>query len=218
MVRVLAVADETEESLWRLEVRRLAPDLVVGCGDLPWDYLEYLSSTLDVPVVFVPGNHDPEIERVQRSWGGLALRDGLPTDDPRPRGCINADQQVVDVAGLRIAGLGGCVRYRPGPHQYTQREYARRARRLAVRFRRQRRRDGRGLDLLLTHAPPRGLGDREDRPHQGIQTLHTLVPALRPSFLLHGHIHPYGEKMVDRELAGVPVYNVVPHRLVEVGE
>ena len=42
-------------------------------------------------------------------------RRGIPCDAPRPRGVVHVDQQVVDVAGLRIAGLGGCVRYRARP-------------------------------------------------------------------------------------------------------
>ena len=59
---MLAIADEVCEPLWGPRAAQLAPDLVVSAGDLPWDYLEFMASSLDVPVLFVPGNHDPQVE------------------------------------------------------------------------------------------------------------------------------------------------------------
>lgn len=210
---MLAVSDEIVDSLWDVSVRRHRPDLVAACGDLPADYLDYLVSTLNVPLVFVPGNHDPELATVGRS--GLLLRAGMPVEQTGPSG-INADRAVVDVAGLRIAGLGGSLRYRPGPNQYSQREFARRARRVVRQAARLRRRDGRGLDLLLTHAPPSGVGDGDDPPHQGFTALHTVVAKLRPRYLLHGHVHPYGAPAPDRLLDGTRVCNVVGYRVLDV--
>ena len=216
MVRILAIADEVVESLWDPMARRIAPDLVVAAGDLPWDYLEFLQSCLDVPLVFVPGNHDPECAPEDPHRSGLYFRAGLPTADPRPLGGINVDGHVVDVAGLRIAGLGGCVRYRPGPHQYTQREHARRGRRLLRRVRRLQRRSPGQVDLLVTHAPPRGLGDDPDRPHEGIEALHGILEELQPQMHLHGHIHPHGRTMDDRGVGSTVVRNVIPYRVIEL--
>lgn len=195
MVKVLAVADEVVASLYDTAVRNLEPDLVLAAGDLPWDYLEFLSSCLNVPVVFVPGNHDPEVLT------------------PRPCGAINADQAVVDVAGLRIAGLGGCVRYNDGTNQYTQQQYRGRAKKL---LRRVRRAPGDGVDVLLTHAPPFGLGDQEDRCHVGIETLHDVLDAMQPTWHLHGHIHPYGMHKADRQLGPTTIRNVIPWRLIDI--
>lgn len=216
MVRVLAVADEVVQSLWSERARTHRPELIVSCGDLPFDYLEYLVSTLNVPLVFVPGNHDPLLPALRRSRGGLLLDSGMPVPDVAPGGGENADRRVLDVGPLRIAGLGGSLRYREGPHQYSQREFGRRARSVIRRSRRLRRRDGRGPDLLLTHAPPAGVGDREDLPHRGFQALHTVVEQLQPAFLLHGHIHPYGEPQPDRMMGATRVCNVVGHRIIEV--
>ena len=114
MVRVLAVADEEVPAMWS-RVRDLRVDLVLGAGDLRWDYLESLVSLLDTPAAFVPGNHDPRIGR------GTAAA---------PRGMVSVDGRALTVGGLRIAGLGGCVRYNDGDHQYTQRQYDKRARQL----------------------------------------------------------------------------------------
>ncbi|MCK5890222.1 MAG: metallophosphoesterase [Aeromicrobium sp.] len=204
MVRVLAVADEVAPQVDDVRVRSLRPDLVLAAGDLPWDYLEFLASCLEVPVVFVPGNHDPEIA-ARSAWGGPVF------DGARPHGAVNADVRVVEAAGLRIAGLGGSVRYNRGPHQYTQREYVRRARRLARRARR-----AGGVDILLSHAPPRGLGDEDDGPHVGVESMHDLLADLEPRWHVHGHIHPHGFPRADRQVGPTTITNVVPWRLLEV--
>ena len=175
MVRVLVIADEEAPNLHARTLRDLAPGLVLAAGDLRWEYLEFVASCVDAPMVFVPGNHDPAIQRPR--WGTFAEYDatGASSSDPRPHGATNADQTVVEAAGLRIAGLGGCVRYKAGPHQYTQRQYDGRARRLLRRARK-----GGPVDVLLTHAPPLGLGDGDDQPHEGIQALHTVIERLQP--------------------------------------
>ncbi len=67
MVNVLVVADEVASNLQERTLREIAPDLVLAAGDLPWDYLEWIASSVDVPMVFVPGNHDPEIESAPRA-------------------------------------------------------------------------------------------------------------------------------------------------------
>jgi uncharacterized protein len=211
MVNVLVVADEEASNLQVHTLRDLSPDLVLAAGDLSWDYLEWIASSVDAPMVFVPGNHDPAIESARRSRNGTWTADGLPCDAPRPHGLVNADQRVVEAAGLRIAGLGGCVRYRPGPNQYTQRQYVRRANRLLRRSR-----FGGPVDVLLTHAPPLGLGDGDDGPHVGIEALHRVLDRLEPTWHLHGHVHPYGRTMPDRQVGPTTIRNVIPWRVLDV--
>ncbi|MFN2559829.1 MAG: metallophosphoesterase [Jatrophihabitans sp.] len=215
MVRVLAVSDEVDERLVADLSAVRGAALILGCGDLPFDYLRYLMDTLDVPLVFVPGNHDPELSGYRTARSGLTLRAGLPATEPWPPGAVNADGRVVDVAGLRIAGLGGAPRYRDGPNQYSQRQQARRARALA-RCAARRRRDGRPVDVLLTHAPPRGVGDGADAPHVGFDCLHPLVRRLRTPLLLHGHVHPYTTGVADLSIGATVVRNVVGRHLFDV--
>ncbi|MGA8851722.1 MAG: metallophosphoesterase [Aeromicrobium sp.] len=192
MVRVLAVADEPAQSV-RSRVRDLDVDLLLAAGDLPWDYLESLVSLLDVPAAYVPGNHEPP----------ASLGRGAS-----PRGMVNVDGRSAVVGGLRIAGLGGCVRYNAGDHQYTQKQYVRRARRLV--------RDAGAVDVLLTHAPPLGLGDEPDPPHVGIAALPDTINALGPTWHLHGHIHPYGMVKADREIGSTTIRNVIPFSLLDI--
>lgn len=214
VVRALAVSDEEIAALPD-EAAHLGVDIVIGAGDLPYHYLAELADSTDRPGVLVPGNHDPDISGyAQRA--GLWMRAGQPSQWPGPAGFTDADGDVVDVAGLRFAGLGGSVRYNDGPNQWTQGQQRRRARRIMRIARRRTRRDGRPVDVLLTHAPPRHCGDRADGPHHGFECLHHVVSVLRPRLLIHGHIHPYGEAVPDRLLGETRVVNVVGHRLLEL--
>jgi predicted phosphodiesterase len=216
VVLVLAVSDEVDDALLAdLHAVRQA-QLIVACGDLPFDYLAQLMNALNVPLVFVPGNHDPDISGYRTSRAGLPLRAGLPARLPWPDGAISAEQRVVDAAGLRLAGLGGCRRYSAGPNQYTEWQQARRAHALAGRAWWRRARDGRGVDVLLTHAPPEGVGDGADPPHRGFRALHRLIHRLQPAVLLHGHVHPHGAAAGEHRLGRTVVHNVVGRHLIEI--
>src|SRR6516225_7516378 len=194
-VRVLAVSDETSDELLASPDLVRSARLILACGDLPFDYLDTLMNALDIPLVFVPGNHDPDLSGYRSSRAGLTLRAGLPVLAPWPDGAVNADGRIVDVAGLRVAGLGGCRRYSAGPNQYTDAQFSRRAARLRAAARWRGLRDRRKVDVLITHALPRGVGDDDDDPaHRGFSALHGLVAALRPAVLLHGHTRPSGAR------------------------
>ena len=77
-------------------------------------------------------------------------------------------------------------------------------------------RDRRPVDLVLTHAPPLGVGDRDDAPHRGVRALHGLVGRLRPALLLHGHVHPFGEQASDQLLGRTVVRNVVGRHVFDI--
>ncbi len=200
MTRILAIADEVDEGLYGERLPGLSPDIVLACGDLPFDYLEYIVSRLDVPLVFVPGNHDPDL-----------------VPQVGPPGCINADGRVVEVAGLRVAGLGGSVRYRPGPNQYTQSEMRWRALRLELRLRVRPARTGRRLDVLITHAPADVVdGPDTDPAHRGFQAFRRLIRNASPRAHVYGHVHPYGVAQPVRELGTTLLVNAVPYRVFDL--
>ncbi len=190
----------------------IRPDLVLSCGDLPFDYLEYLVSRLDVPLLYVPGNHDPSLKMPDLSW--MPLQAEVPR--PGPAGCDNIDGRVVEVRGLRIAGLGGSLRYRPGPNQYTQAQMGRRALRLEVRIRFRRVRNARKLDVLVTHAPPFGLVPPRDPAHAGFVAFTRLIKNFRPLLHVHGHVHPYGRQIAERHIGSTRIVNAVPSRVIDL--
>ena len=207
-VRILAVADEVAESLYGDTLKELRPDLILGAGDLPFGYLENLVSRTDVPLLYVPGNHDPALKLGDSTFEGLSPK----FDGSGPPGCINVDGRIEQAAGLWIAGLGGSIRYNEGPNRYTQREMRWRARKLAWRARLSRRR----IDILLTHAPAAGLGDAGDPAHVGFDAFHRLVLRLRPRMHIHGHVRKFGPKNEDLRLGETVIVNAIPYRVLEL--
>jgi hypothetical protein len=212
VTRILAVADEVDEAVYGDKLDRLRPDLVVSCGDLPFDYLEYIVSRTNVPLIYVPGNHDPGLAPADTTWSPL----GAEPPPQGPLGCDSADGRVLDVLGLRIGGLGGSIRYRPGPNQYTQAQMRRRALTLELRMRLKRVRRGLKLDILLTHAPPFGGGSPADMAHVGFAAFNRTYRALHPTVHVHGHVHMYGRSQPERRVGNTRIINAVPSRLIEL--
>src|ERR1700761_2206433 len=203
-IRVLAVSDEVAEGLLADVSQARSAQLIVACGDLPAEYLGALMNALDLPLVFVPGNHDRDQSGYRVSRSGLITRAGFPARPPWPLGAVNADGRVVDVAGVRLAGLGGCLRYGDGPNQYSERQQARRGR-------------GPPPPRGLRRAPPRGGGEGDDLPPRGFGCYHELVAALDPPLLLHGHVHPYGTAVRPGRLGRTAVRNVTGWHLIDLG-
>jgi hypothetical protein len=220
VTRLLAIADEVDRELYDPQIKELDVQLVVSCGDLPFEYLEFIVSTLNVPLLYVPGNHDPDLRGRpldKEIIGPTGFKKPWESEPLGPLGATNIDGRVVNEAGLKLAGLGGSIRYSKGPNQYTQAEMRRRALRLELRARARRVRDGRGLDLFIAHSPPAGVGDEPDDPaHRGFEAFHRLVGKLSPRLLLHGHVHPFGRETPTTRLGATEVHNVVGHKVLEV--
>ena len=198
-MKILAVADEECPALYDYYVPgRLADyDLIISCGDLSAKYLEFLATMGRAPVIYVPGNHDVRY-----------------TQDP-PEGCDDIDGHFVTYNGIRILGLGGCRWYRPGPYQVTEREMRKKIRKLRFQLWRHK-----GVDIVVTHAPPEGVGDGEDNAHRGFEALLDLIDKYKPTYLLHGHVHAnYDTRFIrEREYNGTKVINVGERYTMEVPE
>lgn len=167
-MRILAIADEESQYLWDFyEPGKLKDiDLIISCGDLNPDYLMFLVTLSNVPVLYVHGNHDEKYEQKP------------------PEGCICIEDDIFVYKGVRILGLGGSMRYRPGNHQYTDAQMNRRVRKLWWKLWR-----NKGFDILVTHAPAYQLNDGMDLPHQGFTAFRYLMEKYKPKYFLHGHVH-----------------------------
>lgn len=211
-VRILALSDRVDNSVYSTAVvsKFGDVDLVIGCGDLPFPYLEYVLTTLNVPLAYVAGNHD----RPTHTSDGRTVRS--------PEGAVNVDGRVVTLrlAGGRhitVAGLGGSMAYGGRLNQYTESEMRRRAFRLLPQLLWRRWRYGRGADLLITHAPPHGVHEGKDHCHTGFRTFSHLIRWARPLYHLHGHIHPsYGIDIAPRHVHDTEVRNVYETDVIEV--
>lgn len=168
MMRILLLADQPEPALWEfLDRRKLeGVDLILSCGDLPGEYLSFLTCFTHAPILYVHGNHDARYEKKP------------------PEGCTCIEDTIYVYEGVRILGLGGSMRYRSGPHQYSEREMIRRVRRLWLKLRRHK-----GFDILLTHSPAYQLGDDTDLAHRGFEVFLRLIDQYTPKLMAHGHVH-----------------------------
>ncbi|MBQ2202325.1 MAG: metallophosphoesterase, partial [Clostridia bacterium] len=134
-MKILLISDVEEPALWDYyRPGRLAEyDMILSAGDLKAEYLSFLVTMANVPVLYVHGNHNTSYDRFP------------------PEGCDCVEDKLVTYKGLRILGLGGSAVYSGGNHQYTERQMARRIRRLNRAVRK-----AGGVDIVLTHCPPKG--------------------------------------------------------------
>jgi len=227
-VKILAISDEVVDFIYSPQIKEKYADvdLVLGCGDLPFYYLEFIVTMLDVPLYYVPGNHD---RREQYLSDGRIIH--------RAEGCEPLDQRAVRLPAaslasrrradggvataqapkLLLAGLGGSLRYnRDIGHQHSEAEMFSRALGLAPQLAANRLRFGRYLDILVTHAPPRGIHDSSDPAHTGFETFGRIMDIFQPRLLLHGHSHVYrGDTVTSSRYKSTQVVNVYPYRVIE---
>jgi uncharacterized protein len=200
-MNILAVADEVDRRLYGGSLKgRLVSDLILGCGDLPGHYLDYLVSQLDVPLYAIHGNHDapPSTE-------------GAKEFDQSGANWIGG--KTANVNGVLLAGFDGCVRYNDGGYQSTQSEMNLAVRALVPMLWLNKLRYGRFLDVLVTHAPPRGVHDQPDPAHAGFDAFRWLIEKFQPRYHLHGHVHVYDRRNTCMTQIGkTQVVNVYPYR------
>ena len=167
-MKILLIADEELPSLWDFfqKEKLNGIDLILSCGDLKAEYLEFLVTMSRCPLFYIHGNHDGAYDR------------------HAPEGCENIDGRLINFRGLRILGLGGSQAYSYGPHQYTEQEMRSRIRKLTPKIVMMN-----GFDLLLTHTPPENFGDLQDPAHRGFACFNTLLDQWKPGYMAHGHIH-----------------------------
>jgi Icc-related predicted phosphoesterase len=181
-MRILTVSDKVEESFFKKHLLRekcRGVQLILACGDLPSYYLEYLLNSLNVPLYYVPGNHDEQAYQPK---------------EPFAQGCTNIDESVIAFEGLLIGGLGGAFRYRNGKYLYTEKQMQRKVRRMIPRMFLNKIKYRRYIDILITHSPPFGIHDDKTLAHRGFKEFLKFMKRYRPAYLIHGHTTPDAAK------------------------
>lgn len=197
-MKILCVADTVVKSL--LEPVDGGPalagiELILACGDLPPEYLTALKHRYDVPLLYVLGNHD--------------LRYG----ESPPQACLHIHRRIVKINGVKIIGFSGSRWYNGNINQYTEQQMVKFIKK--VRFSLWR---SGGVDLVVTHAPPRFVKDAEDPCHRGFRVFLQFIEKYRPAFFIHGHIHSLFENNSERltRVHSTSVINSYGYHVLEI--
>src|SRR5260221_1284696 len=199
-MKILAISDivlPQLENASNLRKRYSDVEALISCGDLRAPYIEFISSTLNIPLLFVKGNHDINYE-------------------PDSHGGDNLHRRVVNFHGLTFAGLEGSPQYNSEPLQYTETTMTRWVLDLAPRLLTYRlTHSGVGIDVMVTHAPPRGIHDKPDRAHLGFRSFRLLLNMYRPRYLLHGHVDTWDNRReTETMFAGTEIININPVKVL----
>jgi Icc-related predicted phosphoesterase len=196
-MKILTVSDRVEPAFQNEELPKAlaGTELILACGDLPPEYLTRLTSSLDAPLYYIKGNHDIRY-----------------TATP-PIGCLHIHARIVNFNNIRILGLGGSRWYNGGPNQFTENQMKWTLWKLHPQLW-----WNKGVDIVISHAPPRHVHDAEDRCHRGFNSFHPLIRRFSPSYFIHGHIHALFKDPSERmtTINQTKVVNSYGHYLFEI--
>lgn len=172
-MKILILADREDKALWDYyhpdKLKDI--DLIISCGDLKSEYLEFLVTVSGKPLLYVKGNHDTYY------------------DIHPPLGCIDIDDFVYTYKGIRFVGFGGCYRYNASKNMYYESDMERRIKKVKPILSLTN-----GFDILVTHAPCLGYGDQKDLAHKGFNCFNDLLNTYKPKYMCYGHVHQeYGD-------------------------
>lgn len=232
-MKILCLSDYVDPLIYNQNIRETFGDvdLVLCAGDLPLDYVDFVVTMLNKPTYFIFGNHNlKDFSYYHKS--AQVLSDGIHSQDKQTsfgHGGTYAgfkvfadnslkftDPSTGKTTPLLIAGVSGSLEYNKGLNQYTEWQMKRKLRRMIPLLIKNKIKYGRYLDILLTHASPRHIHDKEDPCHKGFECFNWFIKKFRPSYLIHGHIHLYDmrEKRVTVS-DNTTVVNAYAHWIIE---
>ncbi len=217
-LKLLVVSDVVNPKLYSSQVVEFKEkvDLIISCGDVPIYYLDFLATTLGKPLFFVCGNHDNYDLKKPGVIKNTLIFPSLEAENIKMGG-INLDGRLENYRGFVFAGLEGSFDYNRGEHQYSESEMKMKINKLIPGLLINKIFKGRYLDVLVTHAPPFGIHDRDDLAHKGFKSFLNFIKRFSPSYLIHGHSHIYDNREERITMVGkTKVVNCYDFMLMEI--
>jgi len=218
-LKILCISDQIDPQVYspHIKERFADADLILSAGDLPLDYLDYIVSTLNKPLFFVFGNHHTDdLKHYKKLWNTPLVQE---TREYMGCGAIHLGTKVKIEDKLILAGFGGSMRYNNGANQFTDFEMFMEIIKIIPSLLWNRIFRGRFVDILLTHAPPKGIHDKTDKCHMGFKSYLWFMKIFKPKFLIHGHIHLYDLADVRcTKWENTTVINAYSHYVINTGE
>ncbi|MBF0378591.1 MAG: metallophosphoesterase [Desulfamplus sp.] len=198
-MRILSISDVVVPSLYNeFDKKKFdSIDLVLSCGDLPPEYLSFILHSLNAPLYYVRGNHD------------------IRYDLKPPMGCTDIHGKIVKFNQIKIIGLGGSRWYNGGMNQYTEAQMKKFIRKMQFSIW-----WNRGVDIVITHSPPRHIHDAEDRCHRGFRSFCNFIDKYKPDYFIHGHIHRHFTCQEERitTVNKTKVINTYGYNIIEIND
>lgn len=203
-MKILAVSDKDDSKLQACILKKMAflqnIDLIISCGDVSKQYLEFLVDNLKKTLFFVEGNHQFLAPQNDMSDNYLdnKLFDFFSRDKYITSGGINIHSRIEVFNNFIFVGFEGALRYNKGSFQYTQKEMTKIVNRIKTKIKLIRFFDfilkrKRKKVIVVTHAPIKNIHDKQDLCHQGFTSFKTFVDEIKPILWLHGHVHFEGQ-------------------------
>ncbi len=208
-MKILTVSDDVERRLYNPGIKKDFGDIdmILACGDLPFYYLDFLASTLNIPLYYVFGNH--------HTGPMLTAHDG----DVESPGGVDLDNRIVKEKHLLLCGFEGCMRYNNGPKQYTDLEMWQKVLLMTPGLWKNKLFRRRYIDIVITHAPPFGIHDKPDLCHRGFKSFRWFIERYKPRYFIHGHIHRYSHSDEwQTHYQDTIIINTFGYRVLEIAE
>ena len=193
-MQILCVSDWIDPLIYseRLKDRMSDVDIIVSCGDVSLNYLDFIMSMLDKPLFFVFGNHVSGPNKTEH-------RPYEAKKSEAPYCFNNLHLKVYKIDNVLITGFQGSVWYNGGPYQYRQWEVYLLMLKIIPRLIFNKIFHKRYIDIFVAHAAPFGVGDLPDQCHQGLKAFNLFIKWFKPKLFLHGHIHLFdrNEKRIN---------------------
>lgn len=168
--KILAIADLhwdlSPDELQIVQSANQTCDLCICLGDIQLDQLRIIKRNVNIPIIGVLGNHDTQ--------------DLLDDADIE-----NAHGKLVEIQGLKIAGLSGAPKYTERPHRilYTQEEIENILKNISTV----------PADILISHSG--SYNKNADKSHIGFRAIDDYMKKVRPAYVIHGHDHVPSKKI-----------------------
>ena len=232
-MKILCLSDYVDPLIYNQNLRQTFGDvdLVLCAGDLPLDYVDFVVTMLNKPTYFIFGNHNlKDFSYYHKSMTNLPEAQHSETNREnfghggtyagfkvfRDNSLSYIDPATGKRTPLLLAGVSGSLLYNKGLNQYTEKQMKGKLLKMVPALIKNKLKYGRYIDILLTHASPRHIHDKEDPCHKGFECFNWFIQKFKPKYLIHGHIHLYDarEKRITKT-GDTTVVNAYAHLLIE---
>lgn len=219
-MKVLCISDQVDPIVYSTSIKSRFQDIdiVLSAGDLPLEYLGFIVSCLNKPLLFVFGNHnlgEYEYYKKNRFIQSDLINRSFP--NKYDYGAEYIGFKTKKEANILFAGLGGSMLYNHGPNQFTELQMFLHILKLMPKLLFNRIFYGRFCDIVVTHAPPQGIHDKTDTCHRGFKCYKWFMHVCKPKYLIHGHIHLYDLNDVRISVfENTTIINAFGHHILEL--